>query len=325
MPLFGISWQKSFFVVITLQCVVVMLQLTLASRLKALGKGAWASVVESSLYFLLLIAVLISSTEEDFVSGFVFLMFFNSLVMMYVLSKYVPLPKLQRWLRRSYGDCFRLGLKFLVGASLMGLFMAAPRIFLGLVSEPDVLGRFALVFRWLSIAIVAHQFINTVYFKKIYAQKISEKQSYSLALVVFGVGFCAFTIALLLGSRAVHYLELPFPEDIDHVLVWTMALVMVFWAASASLEGVLYRAEVANLQALSVACGLGVLLSCFVAFYYFNFFGLLWVGGAWILGFICILCSQFGYAVKNGVVVMPVVSVCLLFSVAYLCSIFWLL
>nr|NLU58828.1 hypothetical protein [Pseudomonas sp. BIGb0427] len=125
---------------------------------------------------------------------------------------------------------------------------------LGLLDDETAVATFSIVFRWLSIAIVVHQFINTVFFKRVYGGAVKYRSAAIMASVTL-VGLAALIIAMALVFIPGEQLGLPWPLFEDRWLIATMALVMVFWAASASLEGVLGSAARPGLQTLSVAMG----------------------------------------------------------------------
>jgi hypothetical protein len=189
-PLLGLDWKNSLFGPVALQCAIVALQTTLSARLKGLGKGAWASLVESTLYLSLLCAVLLNWQGLDFVLSFMGLMLLASGLLILGLIRFVPLPSLSGWHRRNYRAFLHVGLHFMTGGALMAGFMALPRISLGAISSPEKVAEFALIFRWLSITIIAHQFINTVFFRKIFADLGSHERDRVLASTPLGQDSC---------------------------------------------------------------------------------------------------------------------------------------
>lgn len=293
MPLLGLDWQGSFYGPVALQCAVVALQMTLSARLKGLGKGAWASLVESTLYLSLLCALLLSWQGLDFILSFMGLMLFSSSLLIGGLIRFVPLPSLSRWPKRNYRAFLRVGLHFMAGGALMGMFMALPRISLGVLASPEKVAEFALVFRWLSIAIIAHQFINTVFFRKIFADVDARRRDRMLASTVLLVAFGTVGIVLALHIAQALNVPLPIPSSLD--LAWSMSIVMVMWSGTACLEGGLYRVGASLAQVRAIVFGLfaqvlALGLMAMLAAYDVFLFG---VSYAWLLGFFVMILVQW--------------------------------
>lgn len=305
------SWKSNFLIVVSVMSVSVALQLITSSRLKALGKGAWASVIESNVYAILLLAVFFSLWLSDFVEIFVSLLFLYCLVIVFFISKSMLLGKKIFFRASRFFGFFRLGFSFLVSASLMGIFMASPRIFLGSFDGPEAVAQFSLVFRWLSISIIIHQFAITVFFKTIYAQPQTNRQIYLLASVVACVTAFSFFLALLVYYKPYAALGIPYPPRVSFDLIVVMSLVMTFWATSASLEGILYRAGALNYQGRATAIGLIVAVVVLVIINALGLNDLKWVAAAWAIGFFVILSLQFSFIRDSGLLFKPMLGVCL--------------
>lgn len=254
LPLFGLVWHRSLYGPVLVQCAVVALQMTLSARLKGLGKGAWASLVESSLYLTLLCALIFSWKGLDFVNSFMVLMLLTSVLLIGGLMCSVSIPRLSSWTKLNFQAFLRSSLPFMAGGALMGTFMAMPRISLGFFASPAKVAEFALVFRWLSIAIVAHQFINTVFFRKIFADADTQRRDRMLAATVFLVAILSVCIVYTLQITQSLNVPLPIPSTLN--LAWSMCIVMFMWSGSASLEGGLYRAGASLVQARATVFGL---------------------------------------------------------------------
>lgn len=304
------SWKNNFLTVVSVMSVSVALQLVTSSRLKALGRGAWASVIESNLYIVLLLAVFLSLWLGDFIEIFVSLLFLYCLVVIFFISKSMLFGKRFFFRMRRFFGFFRLGFGFLVSASLMGVFMASPRIFLGSFDGPEAVAQFSLVFRWLSISIIIHQFSITVFFKSIYAQPQTDRQVYLLASVVACVAVFSFFLALLVNYKPYAALGIPYPPKVSFDLIMLMALVMTFWAASASLEGILYRAGALNFQGRATAVGLIVVVILLAVINALNLQELKWVAAAWAIGHFFILSFQFKFIRDSGLYFKPILNVC---------------
>ncbi len=292
-PLFGLDWRDYLYGPVTLQCAVVALQMTLSARLKGLGKGAWASLVESTLYMSLLCALFFNWQGLDFILSLMGVMLFSCSLLIGGLIRFVPLPRVSRWPKRNYRAFLRVSLHFMAGGALMGIFMALPRISLGVLASPEKVAEFALVFRWLSIAIISHQFINTVFFRKIFADVHTRKRDRMLASTVLLVALVS--VGIVLSLQVAQSLNIPFPIPSTLNLAWSMSIVMVMWSGSASLEGSLYRigASLAQVRAILfglttqvMALGLLTVLRADDKF-------LIGVNYAWLLGFLVMIFAQW--------------------------------
>ncbi|MGF6591389.1 hypothetical protein [Pseudomonas sp. 2835] len=284
--------------VIGLQSALVVLQLATSARLKALGKGAVASIFESALYLTLLFGLASHWLGVDFMAFYVQVMALCGVLMIGVLLKVSQLPGREALRLGALRGVFRHSYKFLLGGVLMGAFMGGPRIVLGLMDSDTTVAAFSIVFRWLSIAIVVHQFINTVFFRRVYGSAVAFRSAAIMACVTL-VALAAAVIATVLWFVPGAELGLPWPLSEDRWLVRSMALVMVLWATSASLEGVLASAARPGLQTLCVAAGISVFV-LFVGIGYLtptvNFKGLITL--AWVAGFLMIVGMQLYWAVK---------------------------
>lgn len=292
LPLFGREWGHDFYGPVALQCAVIMLQMTLAARLKGTDKGAWAAVAESALYLCLLVALLGVLFGADFVMAFMLCMLVVCVLLALLLARLVAVPALRRWPSRNFRACLGIAWRYMLGAALMAGFMALPRVALGFLESPQVVASFALVFRWLSISIIAHQFINTVFFRHIYGDVPERRRDYAFALIVSVVAIGALFIVLFVGfGEAFVPFPLPFPQATD--LALPMAMVMILWAATACLEGSLFREGAALKQSRSVAIGLFVQVLALSVCLMGAFDVLQGMTYAWIAGLMALIIAQF--------------------------------
>ena len=293
LPVFGFDWEKCFFGVVILQSVMVVLQLALSARLKGLGLGAWASLAESGLYITLLLALLLMMlVDVRFVLGFIGLMIVAVIFMLCLLVKLSDLPAVHYWRHQDYKVLFSHSYRFLIGGVLMATFMAGPRLILGGVAESTVVASFSIVFRWISISIVLHQFINTVFFKRIYSGDMAKRRN-ALWGCIGVVAVFAIFIALVATSEIARSIGLPLPHADDTWLVWSITGIVTLWSASACLEGVLNSSGHVLSQSSAVALGLFVFLTIFGGLYYMESGDQkVLITIAWASGFITIVATQ---------------------------------
>ncbi|MGX4729982.1 hypothetical protein [Pseudomonas corrugata] len=299
LPVLGFDWKAYFFGVVLLQSTMIVLQLALSAHLKGVGKGAWASVAESTLYIALLLSLLLTVVGVDFVFGFMLVMVVLEIFMLWLLIKLSALSGINDWFYQDYKKLFSFSHKFLISGTLMGAFMAGPRLLMGVFADPAVVGSFSIAFRWLSIAIVIHQFVNTFFFRRIYGVD-STKRKFAILGCVGLVAFFSVAIALTLSSRSIRMIRVPLPEPNDIWLVWSMGGVMVLWSTSACLEGVLNSAGRVMSQTVAVTLGLVVFLMIFSCFYFLgedNTKVSLTI--AWVAGFIGMIIAQLMFLFRS--------------------------
>lgn len=295
LPLLGAAWQDFALGPVLAIGALVSVQLALSARLKGQGFGAWASAVESSLYLCLLAALgLFVWSGGGFMTGLVLLAIAASGLLWWGLARSVALRVPGPHWSRRYAAFVSAGAQFMTGGLLVGLFMAVPRASLGLFAGELEVARFALVFRWLSIAIVAHQFIATVFFRNLFAGDADSGRDRALAMIVLLVTLLAAVIAMVIGSGWLRHsaVDLPLPERADWMLIWLMAAAMVLWATTAALEGSMYRQQLAKSQAIAAAFGLTAFAVAAFGLYWASVDVVLGTAWAWLAGFVCTIVLQ---------------------------------
>ncbi|MDQ7016513.1 MAG: oligosaccharide flippase family protein [Gammaproteobacteria bacterium] len=262
----------------------------LAAYMKASGMGAYASVVESSLYLGLLLFLCflwIAPNRYDWVVAFYTLLSAVVLLAFILLQSKVK-QRLQR-VQYDLNGALKAGFPMMLAGSMSMLMLFFPRLFLGYFSSLSELAEFSLLFRLAAIAIVVHQFIVTLFFKDIFQMEFE-----TLSRVLLWVPL-AVLFAVLLGFGVLHLLVMQSVFDLgaysalsDSVLRQVViAFCLFFWSLTALLEGVLFRDEQAKQQLFAVVLGLSAMLV-------FTFLLLTWgemdqivmVLWAWLLGLV---------------------------------------
>lgn len=285
------DWEEGWYGLVVLQTALVCFQATLAARLKGLGKGAWASLIESFLYTSLFSALILASLGFDFHAVYGSVLACSTVLAACGIFWFAPPLDRDTLTRQGYGEFLKLAMPFMVGGSLMAGFMAAPRVLLGINGTPENVAEFALAFRWLSIAIAAHQFIHTLFFPKIFGDVDFRKREKLLAVSVTIVGMVViFEIVFL---HMAHFLNLGLPLPSDFALLLPISIAMVLWATTASLEGALFRIGAVGKQTRSVLLGLVTMLGISAFFVYPGVHSAKSMGYAWVGGMVVIIISQF--------------------------------
>lgn len=287
--------------IIVMLTVSVMMQLVTAAKLKAIARGARAALAESFSYFAILLAILLSLMNKSFQVALFLILFVTNLFLVFWFSKISNYGSFKLLLKSNFLYLFYHSYKFLFSALLMAFFMAGPRLLIGFFDDASTVATFALIFRWLSISIVIHQFINTIYFRKIYTSHGRDRM-----LLIGGsctlVAISAFSIAMALSTDLFFALglSLPVPPDGYTTSIWIISVAVILWSLSACFEGVLNSL---GLMMSQVKC---TLLGC-----------MLFIGGAgillalkfddpvfivsfcWMVAFIVMVVVQFIFIVNN--------------------------
>lgn len=292
---FGIFSSPNLGLAIILQSsALIVIQTALAAALKASGRGAWASLAESSFFTCLLLSCLATLLGLDFLHSFALFLGIgwtaNSLIL-------IIASELRASSSHSLSNAlafFRTGSRFMLAGLLMAIFMTSPRIALGTQANPIDIAGFAICFRWLSISIASHQFVNTVFFKKIYIDpNIAKRDTFQAVIVCLVLLGCTFITGFLQFIKHFEF-SLPLPKDMSHILPFSIA--MVLWSGSSCLEGNLQREGRNGAQIISVFSGLLVFICLSIIFRtYLDGDAVILMAWAWVGGFSAIFLSQVIY------------------------------
>ena len=320
--LFDFELSDSNSALIALLCAVIVVQVALAARLKALGKGAWASLIEGTVYICLISAVMINYGGFDFTKSLISMLTFGWLILVFVIIWHNPSTFVTTSPEDELLKFFKVGVRFMVAGALMGLFMTMPRMALGILSGPNHVAAFALDFRWLSISIAAHQFINTVYFIKIFAATSDRQRDILQAITIYIVAFGNLCIIAFLQLIQKLDTGIPAPESLDQA--WIFAIAMVLWSTTSCLEGNLQRHNANAAQIRSVLWGIVVVttgsLVLSLAEYNNSIVAMSYI---WTAGFLAIILAQLRAMklLKRTTIRLrqaTFVSIILLFSIGYI-------
>ncbi|MEX5588364.1 hypothetical protein [Pseudomonas urmiensis] len=298
----GFILGKHEFSLISMLSVSVLLQLATAAKLKALGRGGGAALAESVAYIALLVAVLMSLLGLDFKVVLFVLLIISSALMLFNFTCISPAGTWGELRSGGLLSLFRQSYKFVISAVLMALFMASPRLVMGFMSQVESVAAFALIFRWLSISIVIHQFINTIYFKRIYSS-VGRSRVVLVAACCGLVATTALIIALILsldlfGSLGLS--ALPVPPVKEKLSIWIVALAVVLWSLSACLEGVLNSMGKVTWQITASLLGVVVfMVAVFPMLALSSFSPVRAVSVSWLLAFMVLVGSQVVFIVRG--------------------------
>lgn len=143
--------------------------------------------------------------------------------------------------RKKYFEALRFGRHIVISSFLIICLTGSTRIFIEWFLNLEEVGYYGFYFRFASIAIIFHQIINIVFFKKMYQSNAQTLDKYfSIFLKILLIGgliiwqiiplFFKDVLTLLQDSHATY-------ESLYFILVFQM----IFWIALALNENIIYR------------------------------------------------------------------------------------
>jgi hypothetical protein len=283
--IYGLSSSNITILFLALTSVFIC-QSALAAFYKASGDGVKASIVESSLSVCLMIYVGLHGAIGLEFEYLVLILNSGSIVLMAILSRVVQIKE-RVFSSFGLGDLpffFKRGVPIMLASICSLALVVFPRIVLGFVGGPVDVAEFSLGFRWVSISIIAHQFINTMFFREIYSTA-TNKFDLNVAFILFLVlGVAIGAVGLVIVLQQIYSLDgLAIPASVVPVLPALIGA-MVLWSASANLEGMLYKNQRSDLHIGAVAIGFLFLVSLLLVLlsYFENVVPIVvfvWVGG----------------------------------------------
>lgn len=146
-----------------------------------------------------------------------------------------------RDLLRRYVNVVSYSLPLLLPVALTAGLAASGRVLAGNYLSPEDTGTFALVHRLLSCVVLVHQFVNTLYFRSLYAgqgtaldirsARVLIAMTTSATIVALAISIFGGALMAALRSALSEYPALP----------WFFAIYMILWTAGAQIEGWIYR------------------------------------------------------------------------------------
>lgn len=237
--LFIVGFENASWLIAVLLAAQVALQLTLTGELRAAGLGGLGSVGQSALYILIFGFLGLHYAGMSIVSAITLLSCLTQIALIWFIFRRSRI----RWVQssRSWLNFLSYGPRVMLAAFLFMLINQIPRVYLGSTASGDELAKFALVYRWLAIAIVAHQFFGTVFFRFLFDPD-KKAQDLRLSIPVAGVGLASTVIVIFLYFVPADLnLPLPLPGDRAKSFMFLVAAVLPFWSAVATMEGIFYR------------------------------------------------------------------------------------
>lgn len=295
------------------------LQITLSGHQKGAGKGALASFSESGIYILILAVIVLHTLNVSIDLSIFVLSILSQILLSVLLLKSVDLKAVPRV--REWRGFVTEGPKIMASSFIFILMTTAPRLLIENTAGSAALAEFALSYRWLTIAVAAHQFIGTVFFKSIYTDSLPGRGLKLLAPVV-AVGFLSTLIVCVLWLLpGFPMIRLPFaiPGVEARTYLMLLAAAMPLWSGCALIEGIFYRERMPLRLILAFLAGL---LSTVMVFFVATLSRVSPAEAAslaWLAG---LSCASFVQLVMLGRAGMQVRSLGLLFaSIIFACLI----
>lgn len=277
-------------------------QFVLSAYLKAKGKGAYASIVESFIYIVILLLVFNSIFQEikslEFLLVFPFFTIVFSVILFFLISDIDQLKK------EDFSLFIQRGFPIMISGLLAVGFINLPRVLLGNFESFESVGIFSLYFRWAAIALVAYQFALVINFRKIYTYSYEKLDRYIVAIasMVLFIGFF-----IILGLEVIEKYDIPLhlavPKQ-DILIQSLMAGTITLWAIGTSLEGLFYREHLSKLQIYASIFGIGIFLLSIMFLSSFISNVILLFSLSWFLSFVSIVLLQLYFLYKYLAVLM---------------------
>jgi O-antigen/teichoic acid export membrane protein len=272
-------------------------QFALSAYLKAKGKGAYASIIESFIYIIILFLVFNSIFQGikslEFLLVFPFFTIVLSIILFFLITdRTLPNKKdLSLFLQR--------GFPIMISSFLSVGFINLPRALLGSYDSFDSVAVFSLYFRWAAIALVAYQFVLVMNFRKIYTYSYEKLDRYivTISFIVLLIGCC-----IILGLEVIKKYDIPFhlavPQQ-DILIQSLMAGVITLWAIGSSLEGLFYREHLSKFQIYASVFGIVAFLLNIWLLHNFVSNMILIFAFSWFISYIVIVISQLLFLQKS--------------------------
>lgn len=256
------DYGSQYYLGVNIACVF-FLQRMFSSILKTHEKSSMAVILDGGIYVLLIVAlyflkVVYQEVSFDYLMLFIYLYAFFLFVIftrqlfisIHILPKKIDIIKINRYGIQLVGVSFLL--MFLTGSGRI----LAER-FLGL----DDVGIYGFYFRIAAAIVLFHQFVNIIFFKKIYVTNPKVLDIYFSIFLVFCLILTVLNY-LIFPELGKTYLSLLSNYDIYSKIFLQLCLFSPLWIAVALLENIVYRENLAKYlnKGLFIICGLYVLM-----------------------------------------------------------------
>lgn len=265
-------------------------QFALSAYIKAKGRGAYASMIESFIYIFILLLLFNSIYKELQYLEFLILFSIVSIIFSIILFKLIDNKRTLN--KEEISPFFNKGFPIMLSGLLAVGFLNLPRIILGYFGSFEDVAEFSLYFRWAAIAVIAYQFIIVMNFRKIYKLSHVELDTYivriTFAVLVIGYSLIV-TIGALEENASLYSIALPKENLLIQIL---MIGSITFWTISTSLEGLFYRENLAKYQGFSSLIGISsFLLNIFILNYFIDNI-ILTFSLSWCLSYMILIITQ---------------------------------
>lgn len=247
--------QSNVLSMISAICSILIIKEPLGAFMKASGLGAKATIIDSVLYIIFLLLLLIMFINgKSSLSYFFALPFFGIIIALYLNN---TIKSSTRDLNKNnFLRFYNRGLPIMISGIASIIFFSSPRLFLANFGMIEV-STFSLYLRWASIALIGYQFIYVLLFKNIYTKNYNEFENFTIKILVavFFIGISLIPIINLLSNNNDLFFRLP-AANIPLQLL--MAIIIIVWVCSGLLEGILFKEKKSLFNLYSNSLGLSV-------------------------------------------------------------------
>lgn len=272
---------------------ILIVQDPFSAFVKAAGRGAFATMIDSALYvFLIIILGIAYFTGSQEIQFIYLLSLFGSLM---AIMTYKTISKSSKLSLDNLLKLFNRGFPIMVSGVVGILFFSLPKFILGGYSM-NLVGEFSLYLRWASIALIGYQFVYVLFFRDLYQMTFIqfEKSVIKIFLAVFFIGILIIPMLYLSPLNDIISIKTP---SFNLFLQLFMVISVSSWVISGLLEGILYREVKAKYHVYSNLLGILVFFLCYLSLNKSNNLTEL-IAIAWTMGFIFVNICQILFIEK---------------------------
>lgn len=269
---------------------------------KSNSHPARASVIESGFYLVLLIAIVLSLLLESRFDTKTMLGVFNlyGLALLALsarsLRAEVGLPNLVT----KYQEVFQFGIPLILSSLMIVALANGGRVLVNTLLSAEAGGVYSFIFRLSATVLIAHQLINTLFFRPLYESNPKSLDKYFClvsSLIISLSAFVFLTSPLIPTSILQLSSILPVNREVQLIISYQM----VFWVSTALLENIIYRSRIGNRFSATLAIIVPTLILAVLALKQINILNLETLCLAYSIAVFATLMSQLFLLHQAGV------------------------
>lgn len=214
---------------------------------KSNAQPARASVLESGFYLVLLLSIAISSLLKfNFDMGkMAVALNLYGVILLAISAHSLKAKQRIRGLSEKYHESLRFGLPLIFSSLMIVALANGGRVLVSTLLSTETAGIYSFIFRLSATVLIAHQLINTLFFRTLYESNPNSLDKF----------FCLVSSLIIISSAAVFMASPLIPPSIlqlsselnnnreSHLII---SYQMIFWVSTALLENIIYRSKIGN-------------------------------------------------------------------------------